>query len=59
MKTEHEIQIWVENQIERLEMKYSLGHITHEEYTERMQDIFLLAECEEKKSKTSNEKNQA
>lgn len=39
MNTEHDIECWVELQIDRLDMKYTLGRITHEEYTQAMEDI--------------------
>jgi hypothetical protein len=42
--TEHQVEIWVEMQIDRLDMKYTLGRLTEEEYRLEVQKISKEAE---------------
>jgi len=42
--TEHQAEIWVEMQIDRLDMKYTLGRLTEEEYRLEVQKISKEAE---------------
>lgn len=45
LTSEHDVEIWVEHQIDRLDRKYALGRITPEEYDQMMDDIDYRAEC--------------
>jgi len=42
--TEHQVEIWVEMHMDRLDMKYTTGRITEEEYRLEVQRICKEAE---------------
>ena len=42
--TEHQVEIWVEMQMDRLDMKYTIGRISEEEYRHEIQRISKEAE---------------